>query len=292
MNSETLIRSVLHRLYSPPPRLVVGVNLFFLSLLAYLLAQMTWRFLPASEPLPAPPPKLHPVGTPMSVMAAAVSDLANWHLFGRKDMAAAGAAPESLPDTRLSLVLRGLLASTDPKYSLAIVADPAGQENYYKVGDSLPGGAELHEIHADRIVLRRAGQYETLRLPKDNLELGPNSTANAMPSSFGSPSAATPLASYRQALVNNPQQMADLVRIEPVQQGSTFAGYRLLPGRDPSFLARYGLRPGDVVTRVNGVVLDSPAKGVEAMRQISESPMLDLEIDRNGVRQQYTLPVE
>jgi general secretion pathway protein C len=273
--------------------MVMGVNLLFLLLLTYALAQLTWRLLPAPEPLPPSPVLVQAVVAPTPGLAAAVAEVANWHLFGRKDPTAAGPVPDALPDTRLGLMLRGLLASTDPRYSLAIVADPAGQENYYKVGDSLPGGAELHEIHADRIVLRRAGQYETLRLPKEGLDLQSNAPGMAAPSvSTSAPMSGAPLVSYRQALVNNPQQLADLIHIEAAQDGNRFRGYRLQPGRDPSFMARYGLRPGDVVTRINGVTLDNPAKGVEAMRQLSEAPMIDLEVERNGVREQFMLPVE
>lgn len=287
------LKNALHLLYAPPPRLVTGVNVLFLLLLTYALAQLTWRLLPAPEPMPFPPVSVQAVAAPTSGLIAAAAEVANWHLFGRKDPTAAGPVPEALPDTRLGLMLRGLLASTDPKYSLAIVADPAGQENYYKVGDSLPGGAELHEIHADRIVLRRAGQYETLRLPKEGVDLQSRAAGMMPPSTSAAlPASGAPLASYRQALVNNPQQVADLVHIEAAQDGNRFRGYRLQPGRDPGFLARYGLRPGDVVTRINGVTLDNPTKGVEAMRQLSEAPMIDLEVERNGVREQFMLPVE
>lgn len=288
------LKNALHLLYAPPPRLVTGVNVLFLLMLTYALAQLTWRLLPAPEPQPLSPVSVQTIVAPMPELAAAVAEVANWHLFGRKDPTVAGPIPDALPDTRLGLMLRGLLASTDPKYSLAIVADPAGQESYYKVGDSLPGGAELHEIHADRIVLQRAGQYETLRLPKEGVDLQSNSGGmmSPPPSASTMPASDAPLASYRQALTNNPQQVADLIHIEAVQDGNRFRGYRLQPGRDPSLLARYGLRPGDVVTRINGVTLDSPTKGVEAMRQLSEAPMIDLEIERNGVREQFMLPVE
>jgi general secretion pathway protein C len=46
-----------------------------------------------------------------------------------------------------------------------------------------------------------------------------------------------------------------------------------------------GLAPGDVVTSVNGVKLDSPAKALSLLRGLSSADEVRLEIERGGVPQ-------
>ena len=77
--------------------------------------------------------------------------------------------PIEAPETKLQLILRGALSSDDPEHARAIIADPRGKEEQYAIGEELPGNAELSEIHPDRVILKRNGRFETLRLPKDKM---------------------------------------------------------------------------------------------------------------------------
>ena len=199
-------------------------------------------------------------------------------------------SPEELPETSLQLTLHGVIASPNPVLARAIVADAAGNDNFYKIGDTLPGNATLKEIHGDRIVIQRGGRLETLTLPKTSLNMSPAAATPSAPMSSNTPNKTYTLREYRNALLNNPNEVADLVRITPKHEGGRFLGYQLQPGRDPQFMARYGLMPGDVVTAVNGITLDNP-KGMQLMKDLSKADTLDLEIDRNGIRQRFTLPI-
>ena len=254
----------------PGPRLRALVHVLLILLLAYSLAQLSWRLLPQSEPQ-----ALLPVTTLASktvsggVSNGRVQQLPGWHLFGEVAQQSVAPAPVDLPETNLRLTLRGRIASHNQAEARAIVADPSGNENFYKVGDKLPGNADLKEIHADRIVIQRGGRYETLKLPKDSLDMGSASSRSV--SGRASPGRATrataasrqsySLRQYRDTLLNDPQKVADLVRIQPANKNGRFVGYKLQPGRYATFMTRYCLLPGDVVTSVNGVELDSPAKG-------------------------------
>jgi general secretion pathway protein C len=46
-----------------------------------------------------------------------------------------------------------------------------------------------------------------------------------------------------------------------------------------------GLAPGDIVTSVNGVKLDSPAKALSLLRGLSSMDEIRLDIERSGVPQ-------
>ncbi len=288
----------------PSPRFRALVHLLLILLLSYSLAQLTWRLLPEPEQ-----PELLPVTGQLSKLtsvsnsaAGLAQQIPQWHLFGEEREEVVDAPkPVDLPETNLKLTLRGLIASTDPDEARAIVADPSRKENFYKIGDKLPGNAELTEIHPDRIVIKRGGRFETLKLPKDALDiatLSPPSAPAVQRNSRRPARVSRPvrqedisLGEYRDTLLNDPQSVADLVRINPAFVNGKFIGYKLQPGRDAAFLTRHGLLPGDVVTAVNGVILDSPAKGFGLIKDLSSADTLDLTVDRNGIQQSFTLPV-
>ena len=272
---------------NPGPRLVGGVQVVLVLALAYSLAQISWRFLPPVEEASIPTPELSSMLTRATPNNAG-QQIPQWHLFGQAEAEAVNDIPEELPETSLQLTLRGVIAAPDMAIARAIVADPAGKDNFYKVGDTLPGNATLSEIHSDRIIIQRGGRYETLTLPKASLDMG---GLPAAPQNSRASQGSYSLREYRTALLNNPNEVMDLVRITPKNEGGQFRGYQLQPGRDPQLMARYGLMAGDVVTAVNGMALDSPVKGMQAMKDLANVESLDLEIDRNGIRQRFSLPI-
>lgn len=288
-------------LLQPSSRLLAGVQVVLVLALAYAAAQFTWQLLPPTPPLEAPTSST-PSERTQAAAPKAISRLPEMHLFGRAQQQAIETPQQvDLPETQLRLTLRGLIASTEPSEARAIVADPSGKENFYKIGDRLPGGAELTEIHPDRIVLKRGGRFETLRLPKELLSSDQFSQTEA-PSARGNtprgrpsqPQAATSsmnLKQYRDALLNDPRSVTDMLSIQPVSDNGSFQGYKLQAGRDPEFMTRHGLRPGDVVVGVNGQALDSPAKGLSALKELSTATSINLEIERNGVRMQIPLAI-
>lgn len=258
--------------------------------LLYRMAVLVWQVVPEPE-LAEMPTTVTAVATaaPQSANARMdVANLVNWHLFGSPaSMPAANTGgPIDAPDTRLNLVLRGVLSSDEPEGARAIIAEPNGNENFFRVGSALPGGAELKEIYADRIILMRAGQHETLRLPREAMEGAVSSPAES--DSGNSPGEL--LSEYRDKMADNPQALMELARPVPFTDASGFAGFRLFPGSKPALFARMGLQPGDVVKEVNGVILDNPMKGAEVMQQLRDSQQLSLRIQRGG--QEISLAVD
>lgn len=267
-------------------RLALVVNLLLVLWLTWLLAQLTWRLLTPGDPATT--------GLQMPVTAAPVMEsrpavplgqvIGQLHLFGESTQAPVAAqetvVPRDAPDTRLKLILRGLFTADVTEEALAIIADPGGDEKPYRIGDPLPGGAELKEIYADRIILSRAGRYETLRLPQEGIEGGGRAPAATRGNTGAVEDPGQVLRQYRQSLRENPQSLISLVRPLPVQENGKFVGFRLLPGQERGFLNKLGLRPGDIVTAINGVALDSPANGMQALQVLQNESSVQLKIRR------------
>ena len=73
---------------------------------------------------------------------------------------------ETLPETNLQLMLRGVMAGDTENRDSALVEGPDGETEVYRVGDALPGNASLREVRQRRIVIERAGALETLTFPE------------------------------------------------------------------------------------------------------------------------------
>lgn len=87
-------------------------------------------------------------------------------LFGFNEQPEVQKQPADIPKTRLNLVLRGALAELGHKDKKAsAIIQGSNQDKLYAIGDTLPGGATLKEIHPDHVVLSRNGQLETLYFP-------------------------------------------------------------------------------------------------------------------------------
>lgn len=77
---------------------------------------------------------------------------------------------ETLPETNLQLLLRGVMAGDAEQRDSALVEGPDGETEVYRVGDSLPGNASLREVRKRRIVIEREGALETLAFPENEEE--------------------------------------------------------------------------------------------------------------------------
>ena len=294
-------------------RLPVLAALLLTLMLAQTLAVLTWDFLPK----PQVDEKVLSVPSARPTMRAGATgqnqarQISQWHLFGQvqKSSPTAIAKVTDAPDTRLNLKLRGVLASDDPALAMAIIADGKGKEDAYALGAKLPGNAVLKEIYADRVILEYRGRLEALRLPKEVIaKLGSTtgSTITKRGSGFRSGFKASPIRSvrntdtsallrqYREAMINNPQSLMNLVSASPVVDKATgkLKGYKLRPGKDRKLLKKFGLKNGDVVTAVNGVSLDNPIKALEIMRDLSTASSVSLDVERKGQMQSFSFQID
>lgn len=290
--SSVVWRNFALRLLQPSVtrRAVLLLMVILLCSIAYSLARLTWMMLPAPPENAAPPPLIQAVdqrgatAAPMAVRKPSPQEMAQWHLFGEVQVINVGAAAETAPQTSLALSLRGVIASRDKKNARAIIADSSGNEQFYAIDTPLPGGAALKEIHADKVILLRDGRYETLLLPKDETSgEGAPGAAMSMPNSDAA------MQEFRDAAMSNPQSLMERVRPMPVSEGGKFIGYRFMPNEDPGFLARFGMEPNDIVTSVNGMSLDNPAKGMQVLNSLKTEGEVRVDTVRNGAPRSFVL---
>lgn len=255
-------------------------------MLGWALAQLLWALLPT--PLSAQ-------WRPMPAVAATTSNdagnragaqaqaIANAHLFGvyQAPSNPNAAALDRAPDTALNLTLMGILAGTNEHDSRALIAQQTGDESAYAIGKDIVSGVTLQAIFPDRVILSRSGVLETLRLDKD----APSKTSGApiVETSAAAPSAGLQLAQIREQVLTDPNKAGDYIRVQPANNGSGgVRGYRIYPGKDRTVFNAAALRPGDLVTAINGIQLDDEQRALQVLSDLKNAGNATLTVERGG----------
>lgn len=270
------------------PHLPKAASVLLIVLIALSLAQMTWRLATPGAPTTQANARSTASAPTRQAQIDHARRIADAHLFGLANAPAANSAIAA-PDTKLNLTLHGLLA-TGGDDALAIISTGRGKEMIYALGGTLPGGARLNAVYGDRVILERGASLETLRLPKDkqtgfSLEQSDEGEADLSPPTqlSADEELGRSLQSYREKALKDPAQLISLLQAEPVSENDRFIGFRLNPGSDAPLFSQLGLEPGDIVTGINGMALERPEQGINAMRRLINANEINLTINRNGV---------
>ena len=256
---------------------------------AWQAAVLTWSGIETFSSAPSlPAPVELQTASESGAQRESMQSVAAMHLFGTAETApdALAAAAADAPETRLNLKLRGILAADPAEFSRAIISS-GNEDKVYAIGATVPGGATVEAVLADRVLLRRDGRLETLRLPRESAEgsisyTEPESREEPMPEDTG-------IAEMREEIVNDPTRLAELVRYSPVLENGEIRGYRVYPARDRGRFAQLGLQPGDIVTAINGTPLSDPGQAMEMLNTLTDASNITLTIERNGASQDISL---
>lgn len=213
-----------------------------------------------------------------------IVSLVNAHLFGVAKVEAQGDA-SAAPQTSMPLVLAGVLANSDPQKGIALIGESASSAKVFTVGAMLPGGARLHSVFSDRVVIDRGGSLESLALPRQ-----PRLAAASPPMPQAAAGGDNPILDrMRRMIADDPGIIGDVMRPQPVFAQGKQRGYRVYPGRNRAAFSKLGLRAGDLVTAINGTPLDDPARGNEIFGTIASASEARVTVMRNGRQQELTL---
>lgn len=269
-------------------RLPALATLVLALLVGRAAGDLVWVLVPTPEAARWQPPPAAPAA-PRPSDAPDVNAIAGAGLFGRYQAAPTGDSLENAPDTPLNLTLIGVLADSREEYSRALIAQGADEQSY-AVGDDVARGVTLQAIFPDRVILSRNGRLETLRLERDKPGAGGDSAPVAVAEAEErAPGATPPLSEIRDEVLKDPAKASEYVRVQPANVGGQLKGYRIYPGKDRSAFSAAGLRPGDLVTSVNGVQLDDPAKALQMLGDLSSAGQVNLVVERGGQTQNISI---
>lgn len=256
--------------------------------IAYRLAELTWALSP-HEPFDRPPPQIVQPSTPEGVRSAAnFSALEDSHLFGEAKGApqapVEAVATRDAPETTLPLTLMGVTADESGELSQASIMSGRGEQRNYGLGDEIENanGATLQAVYHDCVILSVRGLPEMLCFPD---ELSAGSLGRPAPAPAPRPEVVVPAEepSLSNVVTENAESLTDILRMAPAIEGGQVIGFRVNPGRDRETFEALGFMPGDVVTDINGIVLDDPSRALQVFDALGESTQASVTVLRDGV---------
>jgi len=269
------------------------VSIALVVLILITLAKVIMGFFDTSSTPEIPPPN---VATSKNIKPQPRANhdrkIAQLHLMGKPAPATSKKQVEDAPETTLNLKLLGVLAG-DKEYGYAIISSGGNKIKHYGLGDDVPGGATLHAVFSDRVILERDIRMETLRLPRANSKgfnqkLTPKTyrpaqaSQNAEPESGNGDNFET-VGQFRQEIMKNPVRLTEFINAAPHNnEEGNFIGYKLTPSKNTDMFYQLGLQPGDVVININDTVLDAPNKGPAAMQKLASATEVTMVVLREG----------
>lgn len=294
-NNMTSFSTVMARF--PQQKVAQTISVLLLIYIAFLAAKITWLAVPdtnatglsANSSIDMSKQNQGRKGVNTSLLQA----LNLFGVYSEEEMQSAIIAQDA-PETRLQLVLSGLVASDDTNTAAAIIEN-SGKQETYGIGDIIIGTrATLEQVLMDRVLIKQSGRMETLML--DGFDFNQPALAlvkkGSPKKSIPSPSSAkivdqrlnkklsASAVNLRNDLNKDPGKITDYLRISPRRSNGSVVGYLLKPGKSPEFFTLAGLKSGDVAVQMNGFDLTITSEAVQALTALKQDKDVSLLVKR------------
>jgi general secretion pathway protein C len=283
---DTRSNEWLSRLQAQGPKLV---SLVFAALILLQLLQVGYSLI--SKPLKSPQPVVTASAPRAQPSGADIQTVVSAHLFGVAVADPSTQDPENAPQSSANLLLAGTIATQDPKRGVAIISDAGSASKVYSVGERI-SGASLHSVYLDHVILDRGGALETLLLPR---QLPPSAAGRAVSALRrpGSERTVAAVDNIRRMVQQDPSILDQVMRTVASYDNAAgkLRGFRAYPGRNRAIFSKLGLKPGDLVTAINGTPLDDPQRSQDVFNTIQTSDHVTVTIERGGQKQDITLNI-
>lgn len=284
----------------PQQKIAKGISVLLFIYIAYLAAQMTWLLVPQEQNKQS---NLISSASNNEVRVTDKADLSRlkglniFGIYGEEPVE----QPEEIkdaPETTLNLTLSGVVA-TDDNMTAAAIIENKGKQETYGIGDTITGTrAVLSSVANDRVLIKQSGRLETLMLdgfkydktaytvPKktttrNNNHL-PKKRSTTVLDQRNNVELSKRASALKKDINSDPGKITNHLKIAPKRSNGKIIGYRLMPGRNPTFFKASGLKSGDIAVQMNGFDLSEPSDAAQAMRALKQEKEVSLLVDRNG----------
>lgn len=285
-----------------------AAEIVLVVVIAILAAKAVWFAIYGAETLPGDMDVRANAARPVETIHTDLSVLGETNLFRTRADLADAPSNLSAPETRLNLTLRGVRTGTTPQSGSAVIEAPNIGQRTLAVGGEIAEGVTLEEIYPDRVIINRRGARESLFLREDTARrslslVQPASTTpvSAPDPAPKTPSRATPASDPMSRLTGTPnvelaseleaEDWIDGLRLSPSLQDGAMQGFQVRENTRLEVFQASGLLPGDIVTALNGVPLDSPDGAREAIELFLSADRAEFDVLRDGQTVTLSLPL-
>lgn len=201
-----------------------------------------------------------------------------------------------VPKVKLNAKLHGIVAYKF-KQGFALISNDNGPQKVYAENDTLQDGVIISKVLGTKVLVDNNGVEEELLLPiKEDKKPSKSSkqdisnlpgykkekpqAANNNPSPSGESEELPDLNQFRQEILTNPSKLTDIVRASPAMVNGKFSGFRVRSGKNRKLFRQLNFRANDIITEVNGIVLDDQSKGLQVLSQLESATDLSIKVKR------------
>ena len=274
------------------------LSLLLVIALGISLAKLMWLVLTPAQKIQTQTSKVNNVAASPITKINYGSVIAKQHLFGVVKKEKAPVTKEvkvvknTPPPKKLSLQLHGVVSYKESHEGYALISSSGGSQKVYGKGDELENGVSIKEIFPTKVVILNNGLEEDLLLPKKEASKssrsslpavnlpGANNPRSPKIRNSNNNSGAPDLSKFREDVLANPRKLMDIATPSPAIVNGKFIGFRVHPGARRKTFRELGFRPNDIITEVNGIVLDDASKGAQVLADLAQASQLSVRVKR------------
>ncbi len=284
------------------PKLPGFISLLLVIALGISLAKLMWLVVTPQQELVLNPQNSNVVTIAQKEATNYGKLIADQHIFGEVLIKKAPInkvtkpviAKPVKPKIKLNAKLQGIVAYKS-KEGFALISNNNGPQKVYSKGDSIQEGVVISNIFPTKVVVDNNGNEETLLLPVKNdgkksrvkqtqslRNLPGANIAKPVPVNNSNTAKALDLNQFRQEILTNPAKLTDIVRASPAIINGQFIGFRVRSGKNRKLFRQLNFRANDIITEVNGILLDDANKGIEVLAQLESATSLSIKVKRGN----------
>lgn len=187
------------------------------------------------------------------------------------------------PETELNLVLKGRTVGNPGS---AVLRTPDNLERSYRVGEDVMNGVSLQAVRPKFVVLDVRGELQRLTFIKDD------TTGLVVVQESGPPLTSAPQTpnSNLSAAAVDASQLLKTVKFNPYYDQGRLSGYSVASATGDAGLKKFGLKSGDVITKVNTTSLVNERLNLlELAASLRNAKQVKMQIIRDGQSQTITI---
>ncbi len=277
------------------PKLLGLLSLLLITALGISLAKLMWLIITPAQKVQLEMTPLTDVSSTPNSKKNYGSIIAKQHLFGvvkkvkapKEEVKIVEQAP---PPKRLNLKLHGVVAYNSNKAGYALISTGGGIQKVYGKGDELEKNVTVKNIYPEKVIISNNGQDEELLLPRKNADKRQSSSLPPATLPDGGSSIPRPprgmtrdvpdIGSFRQEVMANPRKLMDIATPSPAIVDGQFIGFRVHPGARRKMFRELGFRSNDIITEVNGIVLNDASKGAQVLAELATASSVSVTVKR------------
>ena len=191
------------------------------------------------------------------------------------------------------IVLGTIAGRSDLSY--AIIADKTGQQEVYRVGDSVLGFGKLAKVEKDKIVINSSGRNIDIPLADitvtEEAKAGNAGQAGGFGKKTGESSYIIDKAKVQHA-IDKPDQIMTDARFLPNIVNGKQEGFVLREVKPGGIYNSLGLQSGDVLLRINESNISNPESALQAFSALRGLDKVQLDIIRNDAKITMTYQIK